>query len=165
MASSTAISASPPMLLAIAPMEGNTFSLMGSFNTRGNPSTILNPALLNISMIVILVNHRRWVLSSKPEISYLNSPQLRRTCTLQCCALGIQATMLPAIGMTLRIFESSSHGSLRCSSESPNIQQSHEETSLKKPRSEEHTSELQSLTNLVCRLLLEKKKQKTHSCT
>src|SRR5258706_5663202 len=29
------------------------------------------------------------------------------------------------------------------------------------PRSEEHTSELQSLTNLVCRLLLEKKKQRT----
>src|SRR5258706_11027783 len=28
------------------------------------------------------------------------------------------------------------------------------------PRSEEHTSELQSLTNLVCRLLLEKKKTK-----
>src|SRR5438046_4891115 len=29
-------------------------------------------------------------------------------------------------------------------------------------RSEEHTSELQSLTNLVCRLLLEKKKDKNH---
>src|SRR5258706_3057688 len=29
-------------------------------------------------------------------------------------------------------------------------------------RSEEHTSELQSLTNLVCRLLLEKKKNNTH---
>src|SRR5438093_6988394 len=29
-------------------------------------------------------------------------------------------------------------------------------------RSEEHTSELQSLTNLVCRLLLEKKKKKRH---
>src|SRR5262249_60550096 len=29
-------------------------------------------------------------------------------------------------------------------------------------RSEEHTSELQSLTNLVCRLLLEKKKASTH---
>src|SRR5262249_61572938 len=29
-------------------------------------------------------------------------------------------------------------------------------------RSEEHTSELQSLTNLVCRLLLEKKKQRQH---
>src|ERR1019366_6331997 len=37
-------------------------------------------------------------------------------------------------------------------------------------RSEEHTSELQSLTNLVCRLLLEKKKQqhylrRTHFAT
>src|SRR5256885_6435117 len=32
-------------------------------------------------------------------------------------------------------------------------------------RSEEHTSELQSPCNLVCRLLLEKKKKKTnHSC-
>src|SRR5437016_8529881 len=30
------------------------------------------------------------------------------------------------------------------------------------PRSEEHTSELQSLTNLVCRLLLEKKKKNTN---
>src|SRR5437016_7041399 len=29
-------------------------------------------------------------------------------------------------------------------------------------RSEEHTSELQSLTNLVCRLLLEKKKTNKH---
>src|SRR5437016_9069389 len=31
---------------------------------------------------------------------------------------------------------------------------------LRDVRSEEHTSELQSLTNLVCRLLLEKKKKK-----
>src|SRR5438093_8116574 len=30
---------------------------------------------------------------------------------------------------------------------------------VRRGRSEEHTSELQSLTNLVCRLLLEKKKQ------
>src|SRR5258706_8864144 len=30
-------------------------------------------------------------------------------------------------------------------------------------RSEEHTSELQSLTKIVCRLLLEKKKKKTRS--
>src|SRR2546430_13755922 len=30
------------------------------------------------------------------------------------------------------------------------------------PRSEEHTSELQSQSNLVCRLLLEKKKTKTY---
>src|SRR5687767_15202868 len=33
------------------------------------------------------------------------------------------------------------------------------------PRSEEHTSELQSLAYLVCRLLLEKKKKKTHLAT
>src|SRR5438093_8369172 len=32
-------------------------------------------------------------------------------------------------------------------------------------RSEEHTSELQSLTNLVCRLLLEKKKLRTWQTT
>src|SRR2546427_9558239 len=40
--------------------------------------------------------------------------------------------------------------------------------SLEGPRSEEHTSELQSQSNLVCRLLLEKKKNKhtgrTHPC-
>src|SRR2546430_11736588 len=31
-------------------------------------------------------------------------------------------------------------------------------------RSEEHTSELQSQSNLVCRLLLEKKKKKYYAC-
>src|SRR2546430_13218551 len=34
---------------------------------------------------------------------------------------------------------------------------------LSAPRSEEHTSELQSQSNLVCRLLLEKKKQKNYT--
>src|SRR2546430_7317545 len=34
---------------------------------------------------------------------------------------------------------------------------------VRKPRSEEHTSELQSQSNLVCRLLLEKKNNKTYS--
>src|SRR2546430_10282899 len=33
------------------------------------------------------------------------------------------------------------------------------------PRSEEHTSELQSQSNLVCRLLLEKKKKNTNTST
>src|SRR5688572_32340495 len=32
------------------------------------------------------------------------------------------------------------------------------------PRSEEHTSELQSQSNLVCRLLLEKKQKQRRSC-
>src|SRR5437016_10058340 len=36
----------------------------------------------------------------------------------------------------------------------------YDETTVLPLRSEEHTSELQSLTNLVCRLLLEKKKKK-----
>src|SRR5437016_8361379 len=36
----------------------------------------------------------------------------------------------------------------------------HEIAQPERGRSEEHTSELQSLTNLVCRLLLEKKKKK-----
>src|SRR2546430_10128075 len=35
----------------------------------------------------------------------------------------------------------------------------------KMPRSEEHTSELQSQSNLVCRLLLEKKKKKYWSAS
>src|SRR2546427_5715510 len=34
-----------------------------------------------------------------------------------------------------------------------------------RPRSEEHTSELQSQSNLVCRLLLEKKKKKNYHIT
>src|SRR2546422_8602414 len=34
----------------------------------------------------------------------------------------------------------------------------------KRPRSEEHTSELQSRLHLVCRLLLEKKKKKHEQC-
>src|SRR6266581_9597358 len=33
-----------------------------------------------------------------------------------------------------------------------------------RPRSEEHTSELQSPVHLVCRLLLEKKKKKSNEC-
>src|SRR5258706_6186707 len=36
---------------------------------------------------------------------------------------------------------------------------------VKQVRSEEHTSELQSLTNLVCRLLLEKKKKNNKNNT
>src|SRR5258706_6415940 len=37
------------------------------------------------------------------------------------------------------------------------------QSSTRQARSEEHTSELQSLTNLVCRLLLEKKKKKNEN--
>src|SRR2546422_1362813 len=39
----------------------------------------------------------------------------------------------------------------------------HSATGWRRPRSEEHTSELQSRLHLVCRLLLEKKKKKPHN--
>src|SRR5256885_3452862 len=42
----------------------------------------------------------------------------------------------------------------------PRIRAANFRVHLSKPRSEEHTSELQSPCNLVCRLLLEKKKNK-----
>src|SRR2546426_5616040 len=42
------------------------------------------------------------------------------------------------------------------------IHEVHDLTGLDAERSEEHTSELQSPCNLVCRLLLEKKKKKTY---
>src|SRR2546430_7076622 len=38
-------------------------------------------------------------------------------------------------------------------------------TDYRRLRSEEHTSELQSQSNLVCRLLLEKKKKRATSCS
>src|SRR2546430_9902314 len=38
----------------------------------------------------------------------------------------------------------------------------HRAAAIDLPRSEEHTSELQSQSNLVCRLLLEKKKKRTY---
>src|SRR5258706_9671815 len=51
-------------------------------------------------------------------------------------------SQLVELGLMLRRYVSANVGDLRLS-----------------VRSEEHTSELQSLTNLVCRLLLEKKKR------
>src|SRR5688572_30939923 len=50
-------------------------------------------------------------------------------------------------------------GAARCSPGSSSLKQASE------TRSEEHTSELQSQSNLVCRLLLEKKKKETHPDT
>src|ERR1035441_10893289 len=44
----------------------------------------------------------------------------------------------------------------------PKPHQSHTKATPKPTRSEEHTSELQSLRHLVCRLLLEKKKKITN---
>src|SRR5438093_1645728 len=54
------------------------------------------------------------------------------------------------------LFRSENHrGHRRCRDHGPPLR--------RRARSEEHTSELQSLTKLVCRLLLEKKKTTTKS--
>src|ERR1035438_10775373 len=54
------------------------------------------------------------------------------------------------------------HGLCGSSSSARNFLSSHSTLAsfVRAPRSEEHTSELQSLRHLVCRLLLEKKKKK-----
>src|SRR5256886_4133628 len=57
----------------------------------------------------------------------------------------------------------SSTKSICCTSESPALTRpSSGSTLIAMARSEEHTSELQSQSNLVCRLLLEKKKNNAH---
>src|SRR5438046_6104267 len=63
---------------------------------------------------------------------------------------------------TTEIYTLSLHDALPISSSWPPISRCRRRvTAARNPsRSEEHTSELQSLTNLVCRLLLEKKKKK-----
>src|SRR2546430_10886987 len=51
-----------------------------------------------------------------------------------------------------------------CSSPSTAMPRGAASSRASRPRSEEHTSELQSQSNLVCRLLLEKKKQHADAC-
>src|SRR2546427_9239549 len=57
------------------------------------------------------------------------------------------------------------HGSRRASPPAHRMtpEQGSSNRSSRRLRSEEHTSELQSQSNLVCRLLLEKKKKKKHN--
>src|SRR2546430_8642174 len=50
------------------------------------------------------------------------------------------------------------HSSAYCSTEWHRVSGEGEKKTMRSIRSEEHTSELQSQSNLVCRLLLEKKK-------
>src|SRR5262249_48389080 len=62
------------------------------------------------------------------------------------------------IGMLALAAATSSFGQVRTGASAGNEREHADQAGI---RSEEHTSELQSLTNLVCRLLLEKKKQPT----
>src|SRR2546423_6715415 len=59
--------------------------------------------------------------------------------------------------------DSARSAAMRCSSvtsDAPPTSEAHRSSRSSNARSEEHTSELQSLAYLVCRLLLEKKKDK-----
>src|SRR5258706_6415472 len=67
-----------------------------------------------------------------------------------------------ALPILCGIFQFSSRGEIF--STSPAIQLNPSVVTCSLPRSEEHTSELQSLTNLACRLLLEIKKTAAGPC-
>src|SRR5258706_3644625 len=85
---------------------------------------------------------RRWRRVSSPAAAWPTSAPASRSTSSRATA----PTRRPASRSCAAPWKS------RCSRSSPT----------RAKRSEEHTSELQSLTNLVCRLLLEKKKKKNH---
>src|SRR5256886_9027693 len=64
--------------------------------------------------------------------------------------------------VSLSSLQGSCRGSQRCASTRPFARASVQARVQRPSRSEEHTSELQSQSNLVCRLLLEKKKKQIH---
>src|SRR3712207_7035247 len=72
--------------------------------------------------------------------------------SLPAVPAGAPALLLPVVRST--VWRSPSDGFTRCPA-----------PSLARPRSEEHTSELQSRQYLVCRLLLEKKKNTYNNAT
>src|SRR3712207_8721578 len=74
----------------------------------------------------------------------------RRTASLRMSGIRVPCTGASRMGFVHRGGDSSSSGPMAATPEA------------KAPRSEEHTSELQSRQYLVCRLLLEKKKIKIH---
>src|SRR5690606_40377946 len=69
-------------------------------------------------------------------------------------------TIAPTWKLTTRILHSISHEVICLKLDQLSYQTISTMTGLSPGRSEEHTSELQSRENLVCRLLLEKKKMK-----
>src|SRR5256885_6416882 len=73
----------------------------------------------------------------------------------RACVSGIRSTALSCSGWTT--LASSAPGVTHCPSSSGSSDST--PRSIERTRSEEHTSELQSPCNLVCRLLLEKKKK------
>ena len=91
---------------------------------RGAQASIRRPAPSNSSMMVLRVNQRRCVRSRSPASAERSSPRFSRSSTLQCCAFGMQARTQPSDPSMARTLRDTCHGSLRCSSTSPNTQQS-----------------------------------------
>src|SRR5438046_8064021 len=86
-------------------------------------------------------------------ITVVSSPGC--TCTERCAGLKSHGPRAFASNSTVIVRDRSTcelRGALPFSGDDSTL------TRMRVGRSEEHTSELQSLTNLVCRLLLEKKK-------
>src|SRR5438046_5690418 len=72
---------------------------------------------------------------------------------------GVQTCALPIFFCQMPPYDVADHGVVAASA-SNGAGRMWDRRTYRRSRSEEHTSELQSLTNLVCRLLLEKKKNK-----
>src|SRR2546430_12253347 len=91
--------------------------------------------------------------------------QIRRSI---CTSEPLRASTRVSSGFALFRHSSPSFGSQQlCSNSEPRVNPRNRSavSPLKAARSEEHTSELQSQSNLVCRLLLEKKNTKTQLVT
>src|SRR5690606_39886877 len=95
--------------------------------------------------------------SSSAALRDLHSFPTRRSSDLRRCALSVQFGRKVCVrpGRRMGPFSRTSQSKIKSVSCRPSGAPSH----FSLPRSEEHTSELQSRENLVCRLLLEKKKQ------
>src|SRR5205814_3448524 len=110
----------------------------------------------------------RWVTSSVLEQS---EPGLRREKAVgtphqykhQCCETDGVAKLKSDIGRHQAFRDAENHGREECAADVAEPTHDDDRQGLERDdhgRSEEHTSELQSLRHLVCRLLLEKKKKK-----
>src|SRR5690606_39918898 len=96
---------------------------------------------------------RRWTATVVRLLWMCCSAPLRRSTALSSLSVTIAVCRIssPAVWTSARLTalrERKAYADQACSSQS-----------VESPRSEEHTSELQSRENLVCRLLLEKEKE------
>src|SRR5438093_8223289 len=97
---------------------------------------------------------RAWLTGTDPT----NSPELTPTSDRVNVLTGCRAVTTPVLNGRESLFEAASTTTLPAPARFGSLTVTVSASLHSYRRSEEHTSELQSLTNLVCRLLLEKKK-------